>query len=321
MVDRPAGSYTAFSLPSYISVDEEVTIADIKPSEPITEAMVKELKKSHTMPFYAPTPAMSLAEGREHEDLSFSKTTINIESSDGGDGVTSPQLMIIYAEGDLNCAMYYMMDSIYEPFGQHAISTVFVEECIRDEFVDRLVDKLHELDIATFTHPHYQSTLKMLDKLCVKIITKPWVNTPRGFITPIIVCDFPQSELGPGTSGVVSLHTFQNNQQIIDMMLKDPQAYVSTSIWNELIEDLYQLVVGIKSCKVFNFNCNNVKMEHISHYLNLKENAAIVQNGYHYEIIQIDDVLKTVVFPVGAHAFKAVEKTEIDIPPISFLNE
>lgn len=320
MVDRPGGSYTAFSLPSYISADE-VTIPEVEPIKPITTAMVKELKRSLTMPFNAPTPSMSVADGLEHEELRLSKTTINIESSDGGDGVTSPQLMIVYAEGDLDCAMYYMMDSIYEPFGQHAISTVFVEECIRDEFVDRLVDKLHELDMETYSHPHYQSTLKMLDKLCVKIITKPWLNTPRGFITPIIVCDVPQSELGAGTSGILSLHTFRNNQQIVDMMLKDPQPYVSTSIWNELVEDLYQLVIGIKSCKVFYFNCNNVNMEHISHFLNPKENAAIVQNGYHYEIIQIDDILKSVVFPVGAHAFNAVEKTEIDIPPISFLNE
>lgn len=320
MGENTTVSYTLL-LPKHVSVGEEALYRD-GPKVQVTEAMVKELKRSTLhIPFNAPTPLMSIADGQYDHGIRLSKATINIESSEGGDGVTCPQLMVVYADGDLNCAMYYLLDSIYEPFGQNAISTVFVEECIRDEFVDRLVDKLHELDLETYKHPHYQSTLKMLDKLTVKIIRKPWKNTPQGFITPILVCDFPQSELGPGTSGIVSLNTFRNNQDILEKIQKDPEEYVSTSLWNELVDDLYQLVIGIKSCKVFYFNCNNVKMEHISHYLNRKENAAIVECGYHYEIIQIDNDLKTVVFPVGAHAFNPVETTEIDISPISFLNE
>lgn len=314
-----AGSYEAIEIPSCITLEEETESSVSNKEIFITEKMVKVLTRNESlMSMHAPTPAMSSC---NISDGHLSIQTINIESSEHGDGITTPQLMIVYADGDFNSALYFLLDSINEPFGPNAISVLLVEECIRDEFVERLQDKLYELDLETYTHPHYQGTLKILDKLDVKIITKPQADAPQGFITPIIVCDIPQSELGPGTSGFVTLHTFTDNRQVVEIIKNEGQGFVSISMWNESVEKLYQVVVALTVCNRFFFNCNNIRLEPIARYVQKKENAAIVQDGYHYETMLIGEDLKTIVFPVGVLAFNPVEKQEERIEPISFLNE
>lgn len=316
---RLAGSYEALEMPSCISLDEVVESSHSNSDIRITEKMVKVPTRNESlMSMNAPTPAISMC---NDPISSLSMQTINIECSEHGDGITTPQLMIVYAGGDFNSALYFLLDSINDPFGPNAISTLLVEECIRDEFVERLQDKLYELDLETYTHPHYQSTLKMLDKLNVKIITKPQANAPQGFITPIIVCNLPQSELGPGTSGVLTLHTFTDNRQVVEIIKNEAQAFVSISMWNESVEKLYQVVLALKVCNTFFFNCTNICLGPVTRYVQKKQNAAIVEDGYHYETMLIGDDLKTIVFPVGVLAFNPVEIQEVQIEPISFLNE
>lgn len=314
-----AGSYEALEIPSCITLEEEMMVSLSNADICITEKMVKLPTRNESLiSINAPTPAISVC---NESGINISQQTINVETSEHGDGITTPQLMIFYAGGDFDCALHFILSSIDEPFGPNAISTLLVEKCIRDEFVARLQDKLCELDLVTYTHPHYQSTLKMLDKLKVKIITKPQTNAPRGFLTPIIVCDLPQSELGPGTSGVLSLHTFTDNRQVVEIIKNEAQAFVSISLWNESVEKLYQVVVSVPACNTYFFNCTNICLGPIAKYKNKKQNAAIVEDGYHYETLLVGEDLKTIVFPVGVLAFTPVEKKEVRIEPISFLNE
>ncbi|KAH8412011.1 hypothetical protein KR222_006643, partial [Zaprionus bogoriensis] len=223
--------------------------------------------------------------------------TVNLKTSEYSTMEGSPQLMIVYDGGDLHCAMYFLLASIKDPFANNSIGTVLVEERLRDEFVARLKDQLQPMDVEIISHPNYLHALRMLQELNAEIITAPWHRAPS-LVSPMIVVDCEHSQLGSGTTGMLCLRTFRSNPEIVEICMKHEKIpFVSVSIWNECIELLYQLVVSLK-CNVFFFNCNNVSLSPIAECQKQQLNAAVIENGLHYETMLIHGEIKTIVFPI-----------------------
>lgn len=69
-------------------------------------------------------------EGRS-PDHSVIEMTSEADRHIGHDVTSSPQLMIIFEEGDINSALHFIIESVHNPFASNAVAMVLVEEKIR----------------------------------------------------------------------------------------------------------------------------------------------------------------------------------------------
>ncbi|XP_034473336.1 uncharacterized protein LOC117780788 [Drosophila innubila] len=325
MVDRYYGSYEAISIQSQVTVSSKST-SSLSNQEPvhITHEMVENLycpddrydpsmQSTLSALQSVPTPAVS-----EAGDIDFiiSQETINYEDDEVLVNCKH-QMMIIYDGGDLNCALHFLTESLVNPFACNAVATVLVEERLREDFVQRVEAQMRPMKPAVSYHPKFRATLENLKKLNLETIK---TKTDYPDISPILVFDCQHSQLGDGTTGVICLHTFRSALEAIEICGKDSRLYATTSIWNESIEDLYQLVVSL-NCPTFFFNCSHVTLQPIAQSLAETKNDACVVDGFHYETLQINDEMKTIVFPIGAHLAQISTESNVTVAPISYLNE
>ncbi|XP_030555815.1 uncharacterized protein LOC115759113 [Drosophila novamexicana] len=325
-------SYDVISIPSYESIP--VKSESSHPSQDavrVTSQMVFNLKCNADgnvplpfLPFNAPTPPVSEAGDTDFLDsdpLSKDTLAFNVSDIEASIEVFCPQLMIIYGQGDINCALYFLIDSLHRPFQSNAVVTVLVEESMRDELVERILAQMRPLCEREATHSSYRASVKALQDLHLDVITASEKQVPPPLATPIVVCNGRHSLLGFGPTGVICLHTFRTTNEIIDICRKDNVNFESVNIWNESVEGLYQLVVNL-DCSNFFFNCCNVNLGPIipSHAVN-KIDVHIVDR-FHYETLQVNEKKKIIVFPIGEHlAQRSTEDRRISLAPIVFLNE
>ncbi|XP_064538153.1 uncharacterized protein LOC135428230 [Drosophila montana] len=327
-------SYDVVSIPSYESLPAKSESSH--PSQDavrVTNRMVFNLKcnadgygERPFLPFYAPTPPVSEAGDTDFPDSDpLSKDTLlfNVSDIQANIEVFCPQLMIIFGQGDINCALYFIIDSLHRPFQSNAFVTLLVEESIRDELVERIRVQMRPLCERVATQSSYRASVKALHDLKLELIVAAKEQVPPPLATPIVVCNGKHNQLGlgPGPTGVLCLHTFRTTNEAIEICRKDSVHFESVSIWNESVEGLYQLAVNI-DCTNFFFNCCNVNLSPIipSHAVN-KIDVHIVDR-FHYETLQVNDKIKIIVFPIGAHlAQRSTEDRRISLAPIVFLNE
>ncbi|KAH8377240.1 hypothetical protein KR093_004422 [Drosophila rubida] len=267
MVDRYYGSYEALSIQSCESLSEKTISTESNVGViHVTADMVHNLhcpkadkeSSNHSIVLSlvnAPTPPVSEA---GDVDL-ISHETINFDQTEDLLPNCKHQVMIIFEQGDINSALHFLNKSMDNPFECNTVATVLVEESIRNEFVDRVVEGMRPMALEAAAMLKFRSTLDMLETLNVETIR---CNCEYPEISPVLVFDCQHGQLAVGTTGVICVRTFTEIAEIVDICVKESLLFSTSSLWNESIEDLYQLVVSL-NCPTFYFNCCDVSLEPI----------------------------------------------------------
>ncbi|XP_016997560.2 uncharacterized protein [Drosophila takahashii] len=209
----------------------------------------------------------------------------------------SPRLMILCEDGDINCALHYLIESLQDPFSCNAVATLFLQESILEEFVDRMKDRLEPLSSDISGHPVYVKTVERLQQLQAKTIVGNPKTVPEN-ASPILVYDLCHRYLADGPTGVITVHTFRTMKEAVDLQAKEPLPFTSVCIWNEKLGAAYELVARFRPL-IFLLNCYYVDLDQISLSYICNFNSAKIVDGYHYESLTFKEKRKIVVHPVG----------------------
>lgn len=209
----------------------------------------------------------------------------------------SPRLMILCEDGDINCALYYLLESLHDPFAANSVAVLFLQESLLSEFIDRLEDRLEPLNEQITSHPAFIHTLERLKELQPKVI----MGNPRSVpadASPRFVFDLNQRFLGEGPTGVITLHTFRTMKEAIELQAKEQVPFTSVSIWNEKLGAAYELVARLKP-QIFLLNCFYVNLDPIGLPFACRVSTSKISDGYHYESLTFKEKWKVVVHPIG----------------------
>lgn len=256
-------------------------------------------------------------EGRS-PDHSVIEMTSEADRHIGHDVTSSPQLMIIFEEGDISSALHFIIESVHNPFASNAVAMVLVEEKIRGEIVERILSKLHPLSKFVAEHPSYLAALEKCHTSNFNIIRACISEVAPPMASPIFVCDCTHDKLGSYPTGVVTFHTFRNNQEAIAISQCESLAFASVSIWNETLTGCYDLVAALSSSYFF-LNCANVDLSPILKPHKAQKNYVVVENGFHFETLRIYDNFKAIVFPIGGQILPDIEDHKEEHAAIFFL--
>lgn len=206
--------------------------------------------------------------------------------------------MIVFEGGDLNSARHHLLASLHDPFGKNAVATVLIQESVRDEFNELLVENMHPLDPQVYQHPNYlRSRQKLLQFKAETIVGDPEVVPDHA--TPVIVCDISHTFFGDEPTGIVTMHTFRTPKDATQVNQKETIKYGAVSIWNEKVASAYEICALLKN-EIFMLNCFNVDLTPILPKDDLgPTNDVKVEKGYHYERLTINQKRKIIVFAVG----------------------
>ncbi|EDW34094.1 GL21758 [Drosophila persimilis] len=207
----------------------------------------------------------------------------------------SPRLMILCADGDINCAMHYLLESLHDPFAANAVATLLLQESMLEEFVNRLEDRLEELRPEIANHPVYLTTLTRIEELKARTIVSSLEKVPR-HASPTIVFDLSHSYLGNGPTGVITLHTFRTFKEALQLQARESVDFTSVSIWNEKLSAAYELVARL-NFDIFLLNCFYVNLDPIGLAFVSNLNSAKVTQDYHYETLTFKKKRKVIVHP------------------------
>ncbi|KAI8038009.1 uncharacterized protein LOC128253416 [Drosophila gunungcola] len=231
---------------------------------------------------------------------------------------TTPQLMIIFEEGDINSALHFLIESVHNPFAPNAVAMVLVEEKIREEIVKRIRPKLHPLCESVAEHPNFLAALETLETSNLDCIRADITEVAPPLASPIFVCECTHDVLGDFPTGVITFHTFRNSQEAIDICQRETLPFASVSVWTESLDCCYELAVALSSPTYF-LNCTNVDLSPISRQHKAKLNYALIENGFHFETMHIYNQFKCIVFPIGELILPSPEDPKEVPEPTSFL--
>ncbi|XP_017030727.1 uncharacterized protein [Drosophila kikkawai] len=209
----------------------------------------------------------------------------------------SPRLMILCEDGDINCAMHYLCESLHDPFASNSVATLLLQESLLEEFIDRVKDRLEPLSSQISGHPVFLQTLQRLELLQAKTTRGNPKKVPLNE-SPVLVYDLSQRYLGKGPTGVITVHTFRTMQEAIKLQSKESLPFTSVTIWNEKLAAAYELVARFKML-IFLLNCFYVDLGPISMAFSMNQNSVKIVDGYHYETLTFRSDRKVIVHPVG----------------------
>ncbi|XP_017083078.1 uncharacterized protein LOC108115952 [Drosophila eugracilis] len=211
----------------------------------------------------------------------------------------APCMMLIFEDGDLNSALYHLVESLQDPFALDAVAVLLVQESLSKELEERVVTLMRPLDTKVANHPCYQRSLQKIAELKPKtIIGSPDRVLPDA--TPILVRDIPHKFLGEGPTGIITMHIFRTPLEATNIFRKEyPLPIASVSIWNERVSSVYDVIGLMHFFDTFKINCFKVDLEPIRKAFELRKYSACMHGGYHYETLQVNSERKIIIFPVG----------------------
>lgn len=186
------------------------------------------------------------------------------------------------------------------PFDGQAIATVLVQESIKQDFIEKLLQqsKLNNFPKvkATDVFNKAMETAKALKAQFVLPHTQEECDYPL-----CIVCDVTHEHLGSTTSpsGIVTLHTFRTAKEAIALVNKEHLKFTNISIWQENHGHAYELVSQLKA-KNFFINCHLVPLHVLEESISQRKNHVTMDKSYHYETLQHDGIQKSIAFPIGS---------------------
>lgn len=205
--------------------------------------------------------------------------------------------MIIFEQGDINCALLHLVNSLHDPFADGAVATLLIQENIRESFLKRLKEHMVQLDPKVANHPAYVRTLAKLKELKAETIVGDPETVPAN-ATPMLVSDLSHNFLGDGPTGVITMHTFRTPKDSTMINQNETLVYSSVSIWNEKVASAYEVCALFKN-SIFMINSYNVDLSPIKTAFNENKNEVKIVKGYHYETLTINQKRKIIIFAVG----------------------
>ncbi|XP_016983049.1 uncharacterized protein LOC108047405 [Drosophila rhopaloa] len=235
----------------------------------------------------------SVAETEEDEEPELS------EKAEPKYAWNAPCMMVIFPDGDLNCALHHLVESLQDPFALDAVAVLLVQESLIEELECRVVTLMKPLDSRVADHPCYKRTLLKIAELKPKtVVGPPDIVMPDA--TPMLVRDIPHKFLGEGPTGIITLHIFRTPFEATQIYRKEyPLPIASVSIWNERVSSVFEVVGLMSGIDTFKVNCFSVDMEPIKKSFELRKYSACMKRGYHYETLVIKGERKIIIFPVG----------------------
>lgn len=302
--------YFARSLDSYHPSQSEVS-AETEPDNPIKYGMV-----------FNPTCDEELTDSAETSVLGESEGTGSQTSKENAEAEKltrkipyEPQIMIIYEAGDIHSALHCLIDSAQNPFERNAIAMVFIEEKIIDEVVQKILSKLKPLSDLATQHQNFWDSVEYIKTSELKTVT---VSDDGERTFPVFVYDVTHEKLGNEQTGVITLHSFTKNEEVIDKYQMETLPFKSVCLWNETLDGVYEIVAALK-CPHFYINCCNANLDPIQNSLNAGKNDVVFEDGFHYETITIYTLFKLIVFPIGDAIVAKPSAAAKEVEPISFL--
>ncbi|XP_039495143.1 uncharacterized protein LOC120454150 [Drosophila santomea] len=211
----------------------------------------------------------------------------------------APCMMVIFEDGDLNCALHHLVESLQDPFALDAVGVILVQESLVEEMEKRVQILMNPLDARVANHPCYKRTLLKIAELRPKTIIGP-PDRVLPDATPMLVRDIPQKFLGEGPTGIITMHIFRTPLEATQIYRKEyPLPIASVSIWNERVASVYDVIGMMNLLDTFKVNCFTVDMEPIKRAFELRKYSACVHRGYHYETLPINGERKIIIYPVG----------------------
>ncbi|XP_064547245.1 uncharacterized protein LOC135434569 [Drosophila montana] len=266
---------------------------NMMPTSVITYGMVHKLESVQERKVTLPTPEDDGAAG----DPKSTPSKLEDQQPQVLYKSNSPCLMMVFDDGDLNSAMHHLETSLHDPFAEHAVATLLIQESVRDSFLERVAERLQPLDPQISNHPNYVRSLAKLQKLNPEIIVGNPKRVPPD-ATPMLVSDIFHNFLGDGPTGIITVHTFRTPKDATQVNQKETLAYGSVSIWNEKLASPYEVCALLKN-EIFMINCYNIDLAPIRPSFNEGKNDARIINGYHYETLTTNHKRKMIVFAVG----------------------
>ncbi|KAH8420896.1 hypothetical protein KR222_008662, partial [Zaprionus bogoriensis] len=209
---------------------------------------------------------------------------------------THPRFMFVFEHGDLNTAAHYLAERMQEPFEPLTVACVAVQQSVRDDFIERVRNKFHQLKPNVAIHPHFQRTFHELKTGGVSYVVAPEANAPP-FASPILVTDnVTQFSFSSSPSGVVILRSFEELYEAADAFNREIIAFDAVIVFDERIAVVYELAAHV-NCNVFYVNCADVCTVPILPYYGVRQEHALLLNGYHFETLQMNKSWKIIVFP------------------------
>jgi len=211
----------------------------------------------------------------------------------------APCMMVIFEDGDVNCALHHLVESLQDPFALDAVAVILVQEALAEEIENRVKILMKPLDARVANHPCYKRTLMKIDELRPKTIIGP-SDRVLPDATPILVRDIPHKFLGDGPTGIITMHIFRTPFEATQIYRKEyPLPIASVSIWNERVSSVYDVIGMMNLLDTFKINCFTVDMEPIKRAFELRKYSACMHRGYHYETLPINGERKIIIYPVG----------------------
>lgn len=209
-----------------------------------------------------------------------------------------PQIIVLFATGNVNQVIDTVIKDLKHPIGVGLVTSVLVQEPLRQTIVRRLRNRMELMDERIANHPNFLNTLKVIERLNCRTLfmeeydpaDKQRLSGVRQPNSPVIVLDFPQIYFGDKPTAIVTLNTFRTLNEAIKLCNREGLHFDTVSIWTNKLSEGYDMVSGLTKYSNFRFNCINVPFE--------SKAMVSVQRNYHYEVLSNDGDLKTIVFPV-----------------------
>ncbi|KAH8384278.1 hypothetical protein KR200_009201, partial [Drosophila serrata] len=213
-----------------------------------------------------------------------------------------PQIMILFASGDINKALEIIIKDLKHPIGSGQVVCFLVEECIRDEVIKKLREGLEPMDERIQKHPSYLRSVKIIDRLKCQTVhmeefdeedtKKRCGRRIKG--SPIVVLDFPQYYFGDTPTAVITMSTFRTLSEAVALYKREKMDFDATSVWSGKLAQCFDLVTRIPEAGNWTFNSSSHNIRKPT-----KTNTVVfVEKNIHYEFHEIGGKMNTIAFPV-----------------------
>ncbi|KAH8418963.1 hypothetical protein KR222_010596, partial [Zaprionus bogoriensis] len=213
-----------------------------------------------------------------------------------------PSMIVLCQNGDVDAAIKPLLITLYEPIGKGLIATVFVQETMREELIEKVRKGMTVMHRQVKRHKLYKKALKRVECLSAELVSMMQPDD-IGFRysmvegSPMIVCDFSQSYFSldhPTT--VVTLHTFRHTREFAELVATENLPFASAAVWCPKMSAAYEMAMMIKVPTVF-INCAGIALFPIDEARTKQQSFALLINGHHYEVIPQENSVKVIVFP------------------------
>ncbi|XP_060649783.1 uncharacterized protein LOC132786985 [Drosophila nasuta] len=209
---------------------------------------------------------------------------------------THSRFMFIFERGDLNLAAHYLAERMHEPFQPFPFASVAVHNSVKDDFIERLRSRFHQVKPHVALHPNFERSLNELKLGGVKYVVADEENAPP-FASPILVTDnVTHLFFSSSPSGVVTLKGFNTIREAQGIFGAETPPFSAVHIFDESITSVYALA-AIVNCVQFYVNCFDVCTMPILPYYGMRQSRALLHDGYHMETLEIGGVWKIIAFP------------------------